>query len=315
MSRNFNEFKEKFNLLDFCCDHFEIHSNSNRIYIECPFHQENTASCMIEKDRWYCFGSCGAGGDSIDFLSRLTGKTPREIIKTDEYLQIKHIERRIPREKRRNTLSISMVQSYHKSLMRKPSKLSYLYDRHFDKESVIKSRIGYGVPSDLFGYFKRPRYVIPHFDLSGALIGIRYRLDPKYNDEDKYIAHPGTKGVLYNIGLLEKFNNIIYCGSQLDAAVLYCRFGIHAIAPPSENTFNTKWTPLFKDKKVLIWLDNDTTGRNSSLKVYRNIKNICDAQIYIWPTEFKQKDDTKDFLDKYGINGVKDVMLQYGINS
>ena len=37
----------------------------------CPFHNDNTPSCKIDK-RFYCFG-CGAKGDTIDFVSRLYG--------------------------------------------------------------------------------------------------------------------------------------------------------------------------------------------------------------------------------------------------
>ena len=39
----------------------------------CPFHEEQTPSFRVdaERQRWRCWGACGIGGDSIDFLRNL----------------------------------------------------------------------------------------------------------------------------------------------------------------------------------------------------------------------------------------------------
>lgn len=42
-------------------------------FIRCPFHNEKTASCKIEKNRFHCFG-CGADGDVIDWVMKMEGK-------------------------------------------------------------------------------------------------------------------------------------------------------------------------------------------------------------------------------------------------
>ena len=43
-------------------------------FVNCPFHNEKTASCKIypKSNSFYCFG-CGAGGDVIDFVRLLYG--------------------------------------------------------------------------------------------------------------------------------------------------------------------------------------------------------------------------------------------------
>lgn len=41
-------------------------------FARCPFHEEKTASLKIYDTSFYCFG-CGAGGDVINFVSRLEG--------------------------------------------------------------------------------------------------------------------------------------------------------------------------------------------------------------------------------------------------
>lgn len=46
-------------------------------FISCPFHRENTASMMIYKDSYYCFG-CGAGGDIFSFIMEMDCLTFKE---------------------------------------------------------------------------------------------------------------------------------------------------------------------------------------------------------------------------------------------
>ncbi len=48
----------------------------NLLMINCPFHNEKTASCAVysgNRNGFYCFG-CGASGDIITFVSKITGK-------------------------------------------------------------------------------------------------------------------------------------------------------------------------------------------------------------------------------------------------
>lgn len=44
-------------------------------FVNCPFHGEKTASLKIylKENRWWCYGSCNSGGDSIDWLMRSEG--------------------------------------------------------------------------------------------------------------------------------------------------------------------------------------------------------------------------------------------------
>jgi len=58
------------------CKQQSIHmrrSGSDKVAIVCPFHDEDTPSCMVyvEQDSWWCFG-CNQGGDSLKFYMLLT---------------------------------------------------------------------------------------------------------------------------------------------------------------------------------------------------------------------------------------------------
>lgn len=63
------------------------HPLSNFIKIErsgfafCPFHEERTPSFKVWKNnRWWCFGECQAGGDSIDFIMKLRNISFRDAV-------------------------------------------------------------------------------------------------------------------------------------------------------------------------------------------------------------------------------------------
>lgn len=53
--------------------HYAVGNNNltRKIKIKCPFHAENTPSCILFPTGGYkCFG-CGAHGNSIDFIIKL----------------------------------------------------------------------------------------------------------------------------------------------------------------------------------------------------------------------------------------------------
>lgn len=72
------------------CRHVPLHKLlgnqhlNKKLKIICPFHAEKTASCVLFPTGGFkCFG-CGAGGNSVDFLTKCGLKYPealRELIK------------------------------------------------------------------------------------------------------------------------------------------------------------------------------------------------------------------------------------------
>lgn len=50
----------------------EIRVRGRLATVRCPFHEERTGSLVIylNNNTWHCFGTCGAGGDSIDFVMK-----------------------------------------------------------------------------------------------------------------------------------------------------------------------------------------------------------------------------------------------------
>lgn len=44
--------------------------SSNHLKIVCPFHNENTGSCAIYSDHYFCYG-CQENGDQIEFIKKI----------------------------------------------------------------------------------------------------------------------------------------------------------------------------------------------------------------------------------------------------
>ena len=75
---DFSEFSKCTNMKQVAEDYgFEISKAGN---ICCPFHNEKTPSMKLYDDHYHCFG-CGAHGDVIDFVAKLTDTSPMEAAK------------------------------------------------------------------------------------------------------------------------------------------------------------------------------------------------------------------------------------------
>ena len=68
----FKEVRERVSAED-AARHYGIEVKHHKAL--CPFHSERTPSLSFKAGRYHCFG-CGAGGDSIDFTSRLLSLDP-----------------------------------------------------------------------------------------------------------------------------------------------------------------------------------------------------------------------------------------------
>jgi putative DNA primase/helicase len=53
-------------------DGHELQREGGRIKVCCPFHDERSASCLVDHQRFHCFG-CGADGDAIDWVQQTRG--------------------------------------------------------------------------------------------------------------------------------------------------------------------------------------------------------------------------------------------------
>lgn len=306
----------EFDLREYAYDNFGGERSGNYVKIPCPFHPEVTPSCCVYADSYHCFGAgCGAHGSAVDFIHKTTGLSIKEVLNGYHGISKSVLPKRS--DTKTNYPSEWRIGIYHQSLLQRPEKLNYLYKRHFDSFSIGQARLGYMARPIGFTKFSQPRFVIPVFDRTGKLITARYRIDPKYDDhtEPKYLAHPKAPVALYNAHLLDKYEDILIVGSEFDAAFLYFRFGIYAVAPPGENNFKPDWAYDFRNHNVLIWLDYDYAGVNAAIKTYNLIKPYSKAQIYTWESSFRNKDDICDFVTERSVFGVIQELDKYNVKA
>ena len=121
----------------------------------CPFHEEDTASCVItpSKNLFNCFG-CGAGGTIVDWVMRRRNVSfPHaiEILRTgssgpvsDAMHGQQHIEPLMPMDVSAQVAIKEVIDFYHDCLHQTPEALAYLEKRGLGSPELIKEfKLGY----------------------------------------------------------------------------------------------------------------------------------------------------------------------------
>ena len=121
----------------------------------CPFHEEDTPSCVItpSKNLFNCFG-CGAGGTIVDWVMKRRGVSfPHaiEILRTgssgpvsDAMHGVQHIEPIMPMDVSVQTALREVMDFYHECLHQTPEALAFLEKRGLASPDLIKEfRLGY----------------------------------------------------------------------------------------------------------------------------------------------------------------------------
>ena len=121
----------------------------------CPFHEENTPSCVItpEKNLFHCFG-CGAGGSVIDWVMRRRGISfPHavEVLRSgtagpvpESRYAAQHIEPLVPMDASTATALREVADYYHRRLLETPEALAWLEGRGIGDRDLIETfRLGY----------------------------------------------------------------------------------------------------------------------------------------------------------------------------
>ena len=134
----------------------ELRQTAGRLVGICPFHGDSRPSLVLypASQSYYCFG-CGAGGDVIDFVSRLhrvgfrdaaailTGeRQPSETPSTP--VATPRPERKLDPEQVAAIVEVA-VGFYHQALWSHPRALNYLHDRGVSNRTAEECRLGVGV--------------------------------------------------------------------------------------------------------------------------------------------------------------------------
>lgn len=149
--------KSRLDLVDVVRRYVDLRPAAGRFVGLCPFHQEKTPSFSVNPDQgfFYCFG-CQAGGDVIDFYSRINGLEFREALEALAEQAGVRLEglgaAEDPAEARRRNVRKSclamheLAQGYFRHMLAAPAgrvAREYLQRRQLDPEVVERFGLGY----------------------------------------------------------------------------------------------------------------------------------------------------------------------------
>lgn len=221
-----SQIKERTNILDVVSDFVPLKKTGINYKGLCPFHSEKTPSFTVneEKQIFHCFG-CGAGGNAIVFLMKVTGMSFPDAV--EELAKKAGVS--IPRDTNKAIVAKNdkldklykineAAASFYQSLLNESDKtLGYLGNRGLSKETINDYRLGFGgegwdslvrrfsskgvslnlaeelgliIQKKSGGYYDRfrERVIFPIIDTSGRVIGFGGRTMD--GSEPKYLNSP-----------------------------------------------------------------------------------------------------------------------------
>ena len=159
----------------------EFRRLGRRLSGRCPFHVDDEPSLVVypRDGNYYCFG-CGAGGDVIDFVSRLNRVGFVEAVsllngETTTRGRVIEATHRFPANPpiEADVRVVHAAATFcHEALWCSPAALAYLTLRGIDRETARRHRIGYGA-SGLAPHLRRRGFRLDDARAVGLLSGRR----------------------------------------------------------------------------------------------------------------------------------------------
>jgi len=135
----------------------ELRQTGGRLTAVCPFHGDSRPSLVLypASQSYYCFG-CGAGGDVIDFMSRLHRVDFREAVALLAGAQVPAMPAGAPHPPNVAVPDVDPMKAapiietavafYEEAIWSRPEVLDYLASRGIHERTVRRFRLGFGIP-------------------------------------------------------------------------------------------------------------------------------------------------------------------------
>lgn len=249
----------------------------------CPIHTESTPSLQIYEDTesWFCFGSCGMGGDAIEFVKEIDGVDFKEALKTvceileiseEEWLESKDGEKPVvkvvdnepmgPGEAREFAIKTGFKAKGYRSI-RDEINMFYGHCTQLDASGNVSAR-----------YY-------PETNSKGEVTGFKCRNHPK----DFSYGKIGFTGAKSQLSGQFKFNSggkyVLLVGGEEDKAAAYQMLkdsqkegftGIAVVSPTSGETSAakqcaTQYDFLDQYEIIIVGMDNDDAGNKAAIEI------------------------------------------------
>lgn len=300
----------------------------------CPIHGESTPSLHVYEDSnsWHCFGSCGIGGDAVEFVKNVEDCSFHEAVSiTARILGIQESEVKLMLEEKKQSVVDAPVMGY--PAMDKDDL------REFMKGKTYNSNNYRGIPDEVSKFFGHlstvdekgnvtARYY-PETNDEGRVCGWKCRNTPK----DFSYGKVGSTGGKSQLSGQVKFKNagkyVLIVGGEEDKAAAYSMFassreggvdGVAVVSPTSGETSAAKqcarqYEFLDKYEIIVIGMDNDEAGIKAANEIAKVLPKEK-VRIATWSSkdpnlmlnEGKSKQFVRDFYGAKPLvtNGVKD---------
>lgn len=270
--------------------------------VQCPFHEDKTASFSVHlKKGFYCQG-CGAKGSTpIQFLfywktKRLGRKVTEEWATAKCYSEYVH-----------PLVPVSSVKEYHKVLLQSLDKQKELAERGIHIGLIKSFEIGY-CEDDM-------RFTVPIKNLHGWYHDLR-KIKNGATEEVKNLPYGwqtdkghGEGGRLFPWVNIRK-KTLFLCEGEWDAMILIS-WGFDALTAGGVNALN-KHAEIFKDKEIFIVFDNDNKddntnpGQEAAYKLtkiilkYRGTGSVKNIELPLWGdiTDYWRQGNRKEDFEK-----------------
>lgn len=250
-----------------------------------PLRNETCGSFYVDgiTGRWYDYG-IGAGGDVIDFVMLY-----HNILFKDALSAIHSMLDGYDRSD--VVLGAGAIKSVKDISLKRLYKITSeqlrvwnhdMYYRHGDIAKMLWDRgLGYDVVN-------RYRLGVHEYRNKWWLL-IPYDYDDEVLTSYKRMRWSGTEKEIFTSGSVRLYPKdmlgkdcLVLCEGELDC-LSFISNGIDAITGTGGvNTFKREWVNKFRDKRIVIMFDNDSSGRKGAKSVYTLLKDICCISIGDW---------------------------------
>jgi len=195
MEGQIEEIKQKIDIVEFIGGYVELKKSGRNFKALCPFHSEKSPSFVVSPDRqiWHCFGSCGIGGDAIEFLMKIDNLSFIEALRElADKVGVKLSDSAISDEigkKREKIYSINNLASRYYSYILHNTQfglkaLAYLENRGINIKIIEKFELGYAPSSwnSLIQFLLKKKYT--NYDLveAGLVVSSKGRIYDRFRN-------------------------------------------------------------------------------------------------------------------------------------
>lgn len=238
-----------------------------------------SSSINLDMRVFHCF-TCDRTYKELEFAQIVTGKDKESLIR--EYATKEALKS--------ETLNWKEIQ--HKALLENKEVLDKLYALKINDETIDNLNLGYVMNCLATPVFK-----------NGSLVNIaRYNINNIVNKpKNEYNKNANSGDVIPFDVWKNDFRPTIICEGEKDMIVARSQ-GLNAITLTggAQASLQKDYIPYFKDREVYISYDNDDSGRQGSIKRYKELQDVCNVNIIdIGKVCVLNKEDVTDFFVKY----------------